>query len=50
MAPKEHPNDIIVDINTHPELIAPSCDAEPANVAQVVAGAWIVLSAPLKVW
>jgi hypothetical protein len=37
--PREHPNGIIVDINSHTEPIAPSCNAEPANVAQVVAGA-----------
>ena len=48
--PREHPNGIIVHINSHPGPIAPSCNAEPANVAQVVAGACVVLSAPLKVW
>ena len=48
---REHPNSsIIVDINSHPEPIAPRCNAEPANVVQVVAGACVVLSAPLKVW
>ena len=50
--PMEHPSGIIVDINSHPEPIAPirNADAEPDNVAQVVAGACVVLSAPLKVW
>ena len=48
--PKEHANGIITVIDGHLELIAFSCNAEPANVAQVVAGACVVLSAPLKVW
>ena len=37
--PKKHPNGIMVDIKSHPKPIAPSCNAEPAIVAQVVAGA-----------
>jgi len=48
--PKKHPNGIIVDINSHPEPNAPSCNAEPAIVAQVVAGVCVAPSAPLKVW